>query len=220
MRKIISFLLILASLFCLLTSCDTDDEPIYYHTEDVADFNTGVYSIDKIKGFNYDLPEDAKIISHYYHEENYNSEYNVSLEIKCSSEDSVTSYIDRVKEESIKYMEDKHPNRIFNYHEEQNPYNSSFTDLFVPVTDRMNGYENIYDPDSESIFSRDEYDLTAFFACVSYSKEDFVVFISSVAIMTSIDGKESSYEIPRYFVYFNVPLDKEYQRFFVTSRPK
>ena len=82
-------------------------------------------------------------------------------------------------------MEDKYPNRIFNYHEEQNPYNSSFTDLFIPVTDRMNGYENIYDPDSESIFSRDEYDLTAFFACVSYSKEDFVVFISSSTASTS-----------------------------------
>ena len=218
MRKIISFLLILASLFCLLTSCDTDDEPIYYHTEDVADFNTGVYTLDKIEEFYFGLPYNSELISYYYHVENYNSEYNVFLEIKCSSEYSLVSYIERVKVESVKYWEDKYTNHACNYYEEQNPYDSSFTDLFLPRSSWITGYENTYRPAQE--LTRAHYFLQTYLTCISYSRENLAVLISYANMYTSSRNHDVPYKIPRYLAYFNVPFDKEYQRFFVTSRPK
>lgn len=217
MRKIISFLLIFASLFCLLTSCDSNDKPNYYHTEDVADFNTGVYTLDEIDEFYCGLPDNSELISYYYHVENYNSEYNVFLEIKCSSEYSLVSYIERVKVESVKYWEDKYTNHACNYYEEQNPYDSSFTDLFLPRSSWITGYENTYRPAQE--LTRAHYFLQTYLTCISYSRENLTVLIS-YAYQFASSRDNSSYAIPRYLVYFNVPLDKEYQRFFVTSRPK
>ena len=67
MKKII-ILAIVCSILITFSSCDSNEKPTYYHTEDVADFNKGIYSLEGYACFNYGVPAEAEVISFYYHE--------------------------------------------------------------------------------------------------------------------------------------------------------
>lgn len=215
MRKIISFFLILASLFCFLTSCDTDDEPIYYHTEDVADFNKGIYSLEGYACFNYGVPAEAEVISFYYHKENYNCVFDVSWEMKFETVEDLKLFVEHIKSTAReKYETDLSDPKNELIHEEQNPYDPDFIDLFVPDVS-LNGYKNKERHDHLSRFvGKKAYSMDVDIACFSYSYNDLTVVAFSSYNPISHSADPSFRMLPRYLIYFNVPLTEEYQRVF------
>ena len=215
MRKIISFLLILASLFCLLTSCDTNEKPTYYHTEDVADFNKGIYSLEGYACFNYGGPAEAEVISFYYHEENYNCVFDISWEMKFETVEDLKLFVEHIKSTAReKYETDLRDPKNELIHEEQNPYDPDFIDLFVPDV-ALNGYKNKERHDHLSRFvGKKAYSMDVDIACFSYSYNDLTVIAFSSYNPISHSADPSFRMLPRYLIYFNVPLTEEYQRVF------
>ena len=215
MRKIISFLLILASLFCLLTSCDTNEKPTYYHTEDVADFNKGIYSLEGYACFNYGVPAEAEVISFYYHEENYNCVFDISWEMKFETVEDLKLFVEHIKSTAReKYETDLRDPKNELIHEEQNPYDPDFIDLFVPDV-ALNGYKNKERHDHLSRFvGKKAYSMDVDIACFSYSYNDLTVIAFSSYNPISHSADPSFRMLPRYLIYFNVPLTEEYQRVF------
>ena len=64
MKKII-ILAIVCSILITFSSCNTNEKPTYYHTEDVADFNKGIYSLEGYACFNYGVPAEAEVMEKF-----------------------------------------------------------------------------------------------------------------------------------------------------------
>ena len=126
MKKII-ILAIVCSILITFSSCDTNEKPTYYHTEDVADFNKGIYSLEGYACFNYGVPDEAEVISFYYHEENYNVVFDVSWEMKFETVEDLKLFVEHIKSTAReKYETDLSDPKNELIHEEQNPYDPDF----------------------------------------------------------------------------------------------
>ena len=214
--KKITVLVLIFSIMLSFTACNkrTDEEPDYYFTENVEDFYNINFSIkNRHDIFSYDIPTNAEIISFYFRDATDYLLYDVMVELKFDSEEEVDSYIEDIKIiSSEKFKTDNGVSSI----EEQNPYNDDFIDLFVADVS-LNGYENTLriPPWGKPLVKALSHNLRSNLICFSYSRSQAKVLIFITLSITTHGDNYDSLKIPRYFVYFKVPLTQNFQRVFV-----
>lgn len=202
-RKILfktCLIVIVFTLLCgILSSCT--DYTIY--TQDISQYNSKDFPIDQTF-FLKEIPSNADAIAFSYYDY-WEEDFDLYLELKFKNQQELEDYLTELKNYVINSFESRDIERLFR--EVINPYDSSYTDLFIMAYitmqgDKMfTGYE-IKVSDNSKLFSCN-------FGVISYSLDDLTVIQSA----TSGSFENVNKYIPKYFERFNVPLNENYERF-------
>ena len=204
-------------LFVLIfnfASCNNATHNEVLNTNKIEDYNSDLFPLENFHVFKFEIPTNATVTSFYYYDDHQGYYTEAFLKIKLNSKSEIDLFINHVKDtlnEEFKNIPFAQENGTV--HEENNPYNNSYVDLFIPTqNDSLSGYRQckethtgLFGKTTENIYLFDSIE------CISYSYSDLTVLLfSSKCLGISLDV----YPRPCYYTYFNVPLDKEFQRHF------
>lgn len=179
-------------------------------TEDVGDYNTAEYPLH-LPIFLNEIPSYAEVASFSYY--NYWNEANdYYLELKFSSRKEMEDYLSQWQTAALETLrKDGQPANREWFVTDQNPYNSSYTDIFCTTyitftaETEYTGYSIEPSGDSQNPLYRCN------FGVISYSFDELTV------IQTYVHGhfrEAEHHHVPRFFLRFDVPLDERYERRF------
>jgi len=183
----------------------TTEEHLYY-TESIDDYNTEKYPVNSCI-FAEEIPEYAEVIAFSYYDY-WNEAIDIYLELKFDSEEDLNSYLESVRTRCLSCLDDYRPPTNTGWIvEEENPYNTRFTDwlctLFsISVNDEhYTGYE-ISPGETET-----KSDCN--FGIISYSYEDLTV----IQARTCGNFRSTIHKYtPKYFARFGVPQTEPHER--------
>ena len=205
MIKFLASILVLTLICCGLSSCFSNH---CVYTENSADYN-----LYEHKFFPSEIPKSAEILK-FSKYEYWVEDYDTYLELKFNTVEELEHHLGNLKD-NIKNSVKKeiYPNNESLFLEVENPYDSTYTDVFVLCyatwsdSQRYTGYEfEIYEDYSV---------LDCNFLIISYSYEDLILIESATQ---GSFGDDYGYDyVPKYFERFNIPLDEKCKRIYVTK---
>ncbi len=203
---ILRLAIVLLIMLCVV-SCSSKEET---YEKDISEYNTEQYPLPKYLFFK-ELPDYVRVESFVYCELNEGIDFDYYLELKFNSAEELDKYLSDLLAYCKEYLIRKRiPTGCKEWFiEEQNPYNSSYTDLFClgcVLESRYNwnylGYR--YDIMGNTPSS------SANYAVISYSFDELTV-IQTQCRYQYYDQMQTY--VPRYFKKFDIPiLDKELNR--------
>ncbi len=209
-RSLLVLILICAICF---SSCSKNDYVVC--TDDISNFNIGKYEwFGAVFSESTNLPENAEVIDYYYYD-HFGEARDEYLELKFQTEEEIIEYLEKTLTEIKANLSDKTTPQYGEwFYEEQNPYNSTYTDLLCLYNHSYKpslGEKPNYCGYSVNI-EGNEIEISAHLGIISYSIEEKTV------IQTFFDeyynNSSSGYFIPKYFQKFGVPVTENHERYF------
>ena len=204
-----SALLIISLSTFFLTSCDNDQEHVYY-TDDINDYLSEEYAIGS--GFFLGEKPDYATVKRFVYYSYWSEVRDHYLELTFDSREDMDKYlaqiVSAVERRALKNNIRK-PIQGW-YVEEENPYDSSYTDwifttwLICIGDEKLTGYSVRADAD------RGNHVLSANAEIISFSYNDLTI------VQTRMFGSFETLAIDHRFEYFkrfNIPVDESFEKY-------
>ncbi len=208
---ILSFILVLLFIIIMvgIAKCISSKNS-FQHTTDLTNYNEKDFPLPSI--FLNDIPNYAKVVSFSYYNY-YNEEKDIYLELKFNNTDQLEEYLKNLLLNSVENFNSqgwKTPQNNEWFLESQNMHKQSYVDMFCVIYSsnkkekNFTGYSIEINNDNSAIYECN-------FGVISYSYEELTIIQN---YCTGTFQEKVNKFIPKYFDYFNVPLNKNYERLF------
>lgn len=210
--KKICIAVILILCFALSTSCYGRSEyPIY-----VNDISLYAETVAGSDYFKVALTSSTEILSFSYYN-NWNEDFDTYLELCFENKEDLLECLQSLAPSKFDSNGEAGYSQDELFVETPNPYNSSYTNLINMSFRTYRGdaiYTGYYTRSSELLF------LKCNFGIISYSIEDLKILqFATQGTFSFGDGLGAENYTPKYFEYFNIPIDENTKRMYEITIP-